>query len=225
MEEAGSLGLEQLVKSLSDTFLADVDYFAISDSYWLGSSRPCVTNGLRGNAYFFVEIECAQKDLHSGVYGGAVHEAMADLFQLMSKLTDQNHNILVPGLMDDVLPVSMEDHLALEALDFDVTEFKEDVGTSKLRFDDKANLLAHRWMLPSLSIHGIEGNYPANYQNFNLLFSLTRSFFRARRQDGDSAQNNRQVLHSPGSRPESRQNWRPSGEVPRGGVSEVGLTK
>lgn len=157
MEEAGSVGLEPLIKSLSETFLADVDYFAISDSYWLGSNRPCVTNGLRGNAYFFVEIECAQKDLHSGQYGGAVHEAMADLFQLMSKLTDVNHNILVPGLMDDVLPVSMEEHSTLEALDFDVDSFRNEVGTAKLRFDDKANLLAHRWMLPSLSIHGIEG--------------------------------------------------------------------
>lgn len=162
MEESGSLGLESLVRSLSKTFLADVDFFAISDSYWLGSSRPCVTNGLRGNAYFFVEIECAQKDLHSGVYGGAVHEAMADLFQLLSKLSDSNHNILVPGLMDDVIPVSMEENLALEGLDFDVDSFRDEVGTAKLRFDDKANLLAHRWMLPSLSIHGIEGASKTN---------------------------------------------------------------
>ena len=49
-----------------------VDFVCISDNYWLGSEKPCLTYGLRGVCYFFVEIECAAKDLHSGVYGGAV---------------------------------------------------------------------------------------------------------------------------------------------------------
>ena len=54
------------------TFPQEVDYVCISDNYWLGSDKPCLTYGLRGVCYFFVEIECAAKDLHSGVYGGAV---------------------------------------------------------------------------------------------------------------------------------------------------------
>ncbi len=66
MEEAGSTGLHELVGSLKDTFLKDVDYFVISDSYWLSTTKPCLTYGLRGNAYFYVEVECAKKDLHSG---------------------------------------------------------------------------------------------------------------------------------------------------------------
>lgn len=159
MEEAGSTGLHQLVHSLKNTFLKDVDYFCISDSYWLGLTRPCITYGLRGNAYFYVEVECAKKDLHSGVYGGSVHEAMTDLVQLLSKLTDDNGRILVPGVMDHVKPFSTEERRQLESLDFDETIYRDEVGTSKLRFGDKVNILAHRWRFPCLSIHGIQGAF------------------------------------------------------------------
>jgi len=61
-----------------------------------------LTYGLRGLSYFYLEIECAAKDLHSGVYGDSVHEAMTDLISLMSKLVDNKGNILIPGIMDDV---------------------------------------------------------------------------------------------------------------------------
>lgn len=159
MEEAGSVGLHQLVRSLKNTFLKNVDYFCISDSYWLGNTRPCVTYGLRGNAYFYVEIEGAKKDLHSGVYGGAVHEALVDLVHLFSKLTDENGHILIPGVMDHVKPFNTEERRMLESLDFCPNAYKEEVGTSKLRFGDKVNLLAHRWRFPALSIHGIQGAF------------------------------------------------------------------
>lgn len=72
MEESGSEGLHDLLFSRKDDFLSDVDYVCISDNYWLGKDKPCVTYGLRGVCYFFVEIQCATKDLHSGVFGGNV---------------------------------------------------------------------------------------------------------------------------------------------------------
>lgn len=102
MEESGSLGLDELLLSLKDDFLANVDYVCISDNYWLGKSRPCLTYGLRGLVYFSAEVACAQKDLHSGVYGGTVHEAMPDLCWLLSTLVDKDTNILVPGIDRDV---------------------------------------------------------------------------------------------------------------------------
>jgi nonspecific dipeptidase len=89
MEESGSEGLDELIFARKDTFLKDVDYICISDNYWLGTSKPCLTYGLRGLSYFRLEMECAAKDLHSGVYGGAVHEAMTDLIHLMGKLRRQ----------------------------------------------------------------------------------------------------------------------------------------
>lgn len=72
MEESGSEGLDELLLAEKDKFLKDVDYVCISDNYWLGTDKPCITYGLRGICYFGVEIECATKDLHSGVFGGTV---------------------------------------------------------------------------------------------------------------------------------------------------------
>lgn len=71
MEESGSEGLDDLLNARKD-FFKDVDYVCISDNYWLGTTKPCITYGLRGLAYFGVEVECCSKDLHSGVYGGTV---------------------------------------------------------------------------------------------------------------------------------------------------------
>jgi len=67
MEESGSNGLDPLLRKRQNTdFLKNVDFVCISDSYWLGKSKPCITYGLRGNCYFFVEVEGSKMDLHSG---------------------------------------------------------------------------------------------------------------------------------------------------------------
>lgn len=72
MEESGSEGLEELLYAEKEKFLTNVDFVCISDNYWLGTEKPCLTYGLRGVCYFFIEVECAAKDLHSGVFGGTV---------------------------------------------------------------------------------------------------------------------------------------------------------
>lgn len=72
MEESGSEGLDELLFSEKDKFLKNVDFICISDNYWLGTNKPCITYGLRGICYFYIEVECAAKDLHSGVFGGTV---------------------------------------------------------------------------------------------------------------------------------------------------------
>lgn len=72
MEESGSEGLDDELARRKDTFLKDVDYVCISDNYWLGTEKPCITYGLRGICYFFIEVESSTKDLHSGVFGGSV---------------------------------------------------------------------------------------------------------------------------------------------------------
>ena len=110
MEESGSEGLDELLISRKDTpFMKDVDYVCISDNYWLGKKKPCLTYGLRGICYFFIEIQCCAKDLHSGVFGGTVHEGMADLIYMMNTLLDKDGNILVEGLMDPVAKVTDEE--------------------------------------------------------------------------------------------------------------------
>lgn len=160
MEESGSEGLDDLLWARKDSFLKNIDYVCISDNYWLGTKKPCITYGLRGICYFLIEVICATKDLHSGTFGGCVHEAMADLIYLMNTLVDANGHILVDGIYDNVAKMSEAELASYKDIDFDVNEFRETVGTKRLLHkEDKINLLMHRWRQPSLSLHGIQGAF------------------------------------------------------------------
>merc|ERR1712130_34229 len=170
MEESGSVGLADLVRSLAvpSEFLDPdtIDYTCISDSYWLGKNKPCISYGLRGLCYFHLEVQCSKRDLHSGVIGGSVHEAMIDIGHLMASLVDSSGKILVPGIMDDVAPVTSEERKSYETLDFDPEPFKEEVGVDEplnktLLYKNKMDILMHRWRYPTLSLHGIEGAFSA----------------------------------------------------------------
>ncbi|XP_021097814.1 cytosolic non-specific dipeptidase isoform X2 [Heterocephalus glaber] len=132
MEESGSEGLDELIFAQKDTFFKDVDYICISDNYWLGKNKPCITYGLRGICYFFIEVECSDKDLHSGVYGGSVHEAMTDLISLMGSLIDNKGKILIPGINEAVAPLTNEEHELYDHIDFDMEEFAKDIGAQTL---------------------------------------------------------------------------------------------
>jgi len=160
MEESGSEGLDDLLFAEKDKFLADVDYVCISDNYWLGTEQPCITYGLRGICYFGIEVKCASKDLHSGVFGGTVHEAMTDLIYLLNTLLDKDGKILIPDINKDVAPVLPEENETYQKICFDIPVYRSNVGAKKLAHnEDKIQLLMHRWRYPSLSIHGIEGAF------------------------------------------------------------------
>jgi len=161
MEESGSEGLDVMLMARKDTkFMKEVDYVCISDNYWLGKKKPCVTYGLRGVCYFFIEIQGSAKDLHSGVFGGTVHEAMADLMYMMNQLVDKDGKILVEGLMDTVAPLTDEELATYTNIDFDPEDYRKDLGAPKLiHGTDKAKTLMARWRYPSLSLHGIEGAF------------------------------------------------------------------
>jgi len=120
----GSGGMQEfiLAQAKPKAFLADVDYFCISDNYWVGKHTPCLTYGLRGLAYFEVGVQCSSKDLHSGVYGGSVHEAMTDLVKLMGSLVGVDGKILVPGVYDDVEPLTEKEAAMYSTIDFDVEQ-------------------------------------------------------------------------------------------------------
>jgi nonspecific dipeptidase len=158
MEESGSVGLEEMVMAEKDGFLAGTDHVCVSDNYWLGKTKPCITYGLRGITYFFVEVECAGRDLHSGVFGGSVHEAMTDIVHLMGSLVDTKGRIQVDGIYDMVEPMTEAEKATYEAIDFDPEAFGRDIDVKgRLMHEDKFGLLTHRWRYPSLSLHGIEG--------------------------------------------------------------------
>ncbi len=104
------------------------------------------------------QIEGGSKDLHSGVFGGTTHECTVDLFHLFSKLVDCKGDILIPGILDAVAPVTPEELRRYETIDFDPAAFQRESGAvGALPRDDKAQILMRRWRFPSLSIHGMEG--------------------------------------------------------------------
>lgn len=136
MEESGSEGLDDLLWARKDTFLQGVDYVCISDNYWLGTTKPCITYGLRGICYFHLEVTCARKDLHSGTFGGTVHEAMADLIYLMDTMVDVNGKILIDGIYDNVAEVTKKELESYKTIEFDVPEFKESIGANRLAHNE-----------------------------------------------------------------------------------------
>uniref|UniRef100_A0A1I7UFE2 M20_dimer domain-containing protein n=1 Tax=Caenorhabditis tropicalis TaxID=1561998 RepID=A0A1I7UFE2_9PELO len=158
MEESSSEGLD---KGLEDNIdkISDITYSCISDNYWLGRNKPCLTYGLRGICYYFVEISCARQDLHSGINGGSVPEALNDLMWIMSQLVTVDGQILIPGIAELVAPVTKEEDDLYDKIDFCVDTFKNETGSHGLISDSKKDLLMNRWRYPSLSLHGVEGAF------------------------------------------------------------------
>lgn len=97
---------------LLDLFSDDMSQ---SDNYWLNTRTPALTYGLRGIAYFAINVSGPGQDLHSGLFGRMVHEPMTDLIKLMSKLVDHNGHILIPGI-EAMVPPPDENEMCVVAL-------------------------------------------------------------------------------------------------------------
>ncbi|RUP52088.1 hypothetical protein BC936DRAFT_141683 [Jimgerdemannia flammicorona] len=140
MEKSGSEGLDELIIAEAKGYFADIDAVCISDNYWLGTKKPCLTYGLCDISYFLLEVKGPSRDLHSGVFGGTVHEPMTDLTLLLSKLVTPNGEILIPGISDDVAVVTASESSTYNTLDFEIGELEEAVG-SKTSFTTRRRKL------------------------------------------------------------------------------------
>ncbi|KAJ3119915.1 Cys-Gly metallodipeptidase [Nowakowskiella sp. JEL0407] len=161
MEESGSEGLDDVINDEADKYFKDVDCVCISDNYWLGTNKPCLTYGLRGVSYFGITIAGPGKDLHSGVFGGTVHEPMTDLVYLMGKLVTPDGKILIPGIYDSVAALTDEEKKMYKTLDFNMSDLYGAIDSDTSIFTTETETLMARWRYPSLSIHGIEGAFYA----------------------------------------------------------------
>ncbi|CAO1631404.1 unnamed protein product [Sympodiomycopsis kandeliae] len=161
MEESGSVGLDELIAQeyKTGTFLKGVDAACISDNYWLGTKKPCITHGLRGVAYFKLHISGPGADLHSGLFGGVVHEPMTDLFSIMSKLVTPTGEILIPGIKELVAPLTDEEFKRYEVMAFTAADMHAASGSETTISNEKEKILMSRMRYPSLSLHGIEGAF------------------------------------------------------------------
>ncbi|KAG7664781.1 dug1 [[Candida] subhashii] len=159
MEESGSLGLDELVAKEAKEYFKDVKQVTISDNYWLGTTKPVLTYGLRGCNYYQIIIEGPGADLHSGIFGGIVAEPMTDLIKVMSTLVDVKGKIQIPGVYDMVAPLTEKEDKLYDDIDFSVGELNAASGSETSLHDNKKDILKHRWRYPSLSLHGIEGAF------------------------------------------------------------------
>ena len=163
MEEYGSEGLDEFIEKEAKPggFFDKADACCISDNYWLGTEKPCLTHGLRGCNYYSLSVKGPGQDLHSGVFGGAAQEPMTDLVRVLGTLVDTNGKIQIPGLQEMVAPVTEEEKSLYSGISYTLDNLYESLGSKTGIFEDKENTLMARWRYPSLSVHGVEGAFSA----------------------------------------------------------------
>jgi Cys-Gly metallodipeptidase DUG1 len=159
MEEYGSEGLDDFINEEAKKYFKDADAVCISDNYWLGTEKPCLTYGLRGVNYYSVEISGPGQDLHSGVYGGSTEEPMTDLVRVLATLVDTKGKIQIPGIAELVAPLTEEEKAIYGNIAFTMDDLYNSLGSKISIYDNKEQTLMARWRFPSLSIHGIEGAF------------------------------------------------------------------
>jgi Cys-Gly metallodipeptidase DUG1 len=145
MEENGSEGLDDLIAQEAKNFFKDVDCVCVSDNYWLGTTKPCLTYGLRGVSYFEVSVSGPAKDLHSGLFGGTVHEPMTDLIFLMNSLVKPSGEILIPGINDQVALLTATEGSLYNDLVYSMSDFHDAVGNKTEIHSEPKNTLMHRF--------------------------------------------------------------------------------
>jgi acetylornithine deacetylase/succinyl-diaminopimelate desuccinylase-like protein len=156
-EEIGSPNLAKFVSSHKELLKADV--ILISDTSMISLENPSIDIGVRGLSYIEVEVTGANRDLHSGVYGGAVANPITILAQMIASCHDSNNHITIPGFYDDVVDSSMEERKLMAEAPFDEEEFKKDLGI-KAVFGEKGYSTNERTGIrPTLEVNGIWGGY------------------------------------------------------------------
>ncbi|TAD97832.1 MAG: dipeptidase [Bacteroidetes bacterium] len=156
-EEIGSEHLTPFVKENKEKLKSDV--ILISDTNMLASDCPSITVGLRGLAYVEVEVTGTNRDLHSGLYGGAVVNPINALAAMIAKLKDDKNRITVPNFYDKVLEVSPAERLAMSKAPFDENIYKNDISAPELSGEIGFSALEHVSIRPTLDVNGIWGGY------------------------------------------------------------------
>ena len=156
-EEVGSDNLGTFVKANKQRLAADV--VLISDTAMISLDTPSLETGLRGLSYLEVEVTGPNRDLHSGVYGGAVANPATILAKLIASLHDENNCISIPGFYDDVAELSDSERKALNEAPFDEAEYKTDLGIKALWGEKGYTTIERTGIRPTLEVNGIWGGY------------------------------------------------------------------
>jgi acetylornithine deacetylase/succinyl-diaminopimelate desuccinylase-like protein len=156
-EEVGSDNLGLFVKENKEKLKADV--ILISDTSIIDNETPSITVGLRGLSYLEVEVTGPNKDLHSGVYGGAVGNPINILCNMIASLTDDNNHITIPGFYNDVIALNDGDRTLLNEAPFNEEAYKKELKVNAVFGEKGYSTLERTSIRPTLDVNGIWGGY------------------------------------------------------------------
>jgi acetylornithine deacetylase/succinyl-diaminopimelate desuccinylase-like protein len=156
-EEIGSEHLESFVKEHKDLLKADL--VLISDTSMFAKGVPSVCYGLRGLAYMQIDLVGPNKDLHSGSFGGSVHNPIQALTEIIAGLHDRNGKITIPGFYDDVLKLSAKERSAYKKLPWNDRKYASELGVQQLYGEKGYTTLERLWARPTLECNGIWGGF------------------------------------------------------------------
>lgn len=156
-EEVGSDNLGKFVAANTERLKADV--VLISDTSMISMENPSLETGLRGLAYMEVEVQGPNRDLHSGVYGGAVGNPATILCQMIASLHNENNEVTIPGFYDGVIELSAAERKALNDAPFDLNDYKKDLGVDEVWGEKGYSTIERTGIRPTLEVNGIWGGY------------------------------------------------------------------
>ena len=156
-EEVGSSNLGMFLENNKEKLKADI--VLVSDTSMISMEHPSLETGLRGLAYMEVEVTGPNRDLHSGVYGGAVANPINILCKMIASLHDENNHITIPAFYDKVEKLSDADRTALNNAPFDLNEYKNELGVADVWGEKGYTTLERTGTRPTLDVNGIWGGY------------------------------------------------------------------
>jgi acetylornithine deacetylase/succinyl-diaminopimelate desuccinylase-like protein len=156
-EEVGSDNLETFVKANTERLACDV--VLISDTGLISLEHPSITSGLRGLSYVEVEVIGPNRDLHSGIYGGAVANPINILAQMIASLHDEDGKVNIPGFYDNVDDVSKEERALMASAPFSLDDYKAHLDIEEVQGEKGYSTLERTSIRPTLDVNGIWGGY------------------------------------------------------------------
>jgi len=156
-EEIGSPSLGKFISTHKELLKADV--ILISDTSMISLENPSIDTGVRGLSYIQVEVTGPNRDLHSGVYGGAVANPITMLAKMIATCHDQNNHVTIPGFYNDVVESTQEERRLLAQAPFDEKEFEKDLGVTALWGEKGFTTNERTGIRPTLELNGIWGGY------------------------------------------------------------------
>ncbi|MHB9055819.1 MAG: dipeptidase [Paludibacteraceae bacterium] len=156
-EEISSPSLEEFCKQ--NKKLLACDTILVSDTSMLAADLPSITTGLRGLAYWEIEVTSANRDLHSGIFGGAVANPINELAKILAQLTDEEGRITLPNFYDDVEKVSKKERDLIKQIPFDEEKYKNNLEIKYVHGEKGFSTIERTGIRPTLDVCGIWGGY------------------------------------------------------------------